>query len=105
MSTILVFLLTLIQFSAVVVSIIVPIKPLFDTLVVYGSPMFFIMNSLGKETVAFEPNIIFPLLAVFHVIKYVALARSQFGEDRRSLHIVSVIMEIMYLAVCAYHLP
>ena len=105
MSTILVFLITTLQLIAVAVGYVVPIAPLFDAFAVYGSPMFFIINLLGHSSVAFESNIIFPLIAMFHVIKYLCLARSQFGYERRSLHILSVIFEVIYLVICAMHLP
>lgn len=105
MSTILVFIMTLAQLLAVILAHLAPIAVLWDALVIYGSPMFFIMNSLGEESVAFEANMLFPLLAAFHIFKYLCLARSQFGEERRSLHFLAVIFEAIYLVICGMNLP
>jgi hypothetical protein len=104
MSTIIVFLLTLGELIAVAVGYFVPIPALFDALVVYGSPPYFIMNSLGRDSVAFEQHILFPLIAFFHFVKYLCLCRSQFCDSRYSLHYLAVIFETIYLVICAFHL-
>jgi len=104
MSTVIVFLMTLGQLIAVVVGYTVPIPTLFDALVNYGSPLYFIFNLISSNSVIAEEHIWFPLLAAFHVFKYMFLCRSQFIEERHSLHYMAVIFEIMYLVVCAYYL-
>jgi hypothetical protein len=100
MSTLLVFLMTLGQLVAVGVGRFVPIPELYDAFVHYGSPTYFIMNLLGNDSVMFEDYPFFPMLAAFHVIKYVCLCRSQFVEARFSLHYLAVIFEIIYLVIC-----
>lgn len=104
MSTIIVFLMTLGQLAAVLVGYFKPFPALFDAAVIYGSPPYFIINSLGSSSVAFEQHPLFPALAAFHVIKYLAMARSQFVMERHSLHYLAVIFEILYLAICFLNL-
>lgn len=101
MSTIFLFLMVLSQMVAVMVGYYKPLPALFDAAVVYGSPLFFIKNLLGSESVVLESNILFPLIAAFHVVKYLLLCRSQFSERYYSLHYFSVILEITYLVVAA----
>lgn len=104
MSTILVFIMTLAEMAAIVIGYFLPMPALFDAVVTYGSPPYFIINSLGGSTVAFAHNPTLPLLAGFHVVKYLAMARSQFVMERHSLHYLSIIFEIIYLAVAFNHL-
>ena len=104
MSTILVFVMTFGQLLAVLVGILKPSPLLFNAFVAYGSPPYFIINSLGANSVAFEANPILPLFVAFHAIKYLALARSQFIMERHSLHYLAVIFEITYLIICFYYL-
>lgn len=104
MSTLLAFLMTLVQLLAVVVAYIKPYPELFDAVIFYGSPPAIIINIIGASSVYFESNIYFPLIALFHVIKYIALSRSQFVTEKPTLHYVAVIFEILYLGTAAYYL-
>lgn len=104
MSTLLIFFITIAQIVAVAVSYLMPIPALFDALVVYGSPPYFIMNLLSENSVALDSYPLFPVIALYHVIKYILLCRSQFGEQQHSLHYVAVILECSYLVICGFNL-
>ena len=96
--------MTAAQLGAVLAGYFVPLPKLFDLTVIYGSPLFFIMNLLGSNSVAFDQNPLFPLIALFHVVKYLLLCRSQFIEERYSLHYLAVIFEVLYLVICARYI-
>lgn len=104
MSTILVFFMTLAQLVAVALGYLVPMPRLFDAAVVYGSPLYFIMNLISTNSVAFEAHLLLPMIALFHVIKYLLLCRSQFTEQHHTTHCLAVMFEITYLVICAGYL-
>ncbi len=104
MSTVIVFLMTFSELLAAAIGYLKPYPELFDAVVGYGSPPYFIIHSLGNSSVGFEQNHLLPLIAAFHVIKYLALARSQFGVEWASLRYLAVAFEVVYLAVCFLNL-
>lgn len=104
MVTIIVFILTLAELLAVALGYLVPFPILFEALVTYGSPVFFILNLLRENPVALGQYLLFPLTSLFHVVKYICLCISQADEDRHYLHFLAVIFELVYLAICIYHL-
>ena len=103
MSTIIAFLLTLTQLAIAGYGYFGHSEIIFQAMVVYGSPLYFIMHLVGGSSVVFEPNIVYPLMAVGHVVKYLALFRSQAMQERLALHYSAVAMEIFYLALSAYY--
>lgn len=96
--------MTLAELAVALIGIFKPSPDLFNLAIAYGSPPYFILNSLGENRVDFGGNPLLPLLAGFHAVKYLTLARSQFVSERHSLHYLAVIFEIVYLAICFYHL-
>lgn len=104
MSTVIVFLLTLGQLVAIAIGYYMPLPELFDALAVYGSPPYFIMHLLSPESVAFDHHPLFPLIALFHIVKYLFLCRSQFVEDWHSLHYLAIILEGAYLVIAGANL-
>ena len=104
MSAILAFIFTLAQAGAAIVGYFKPIPLLFDAAVVYGSPLALLMSAIGQNSVAHETELMFPLIALFHVVKYITLMRSRFVEEYHSFHYMALILEISYLLFCAYYL-
>lgn len=104
MSTILAFLFTFSQTLAVVIGYVKPYPDVFDAFVTYGSPPAMVMGILNHDATTEKMGILFPLLILFHVIKYISLSRSQFVTDRPTLHYTSVLLELGYLASAVWFL-
>lgn len=96
--------MTLGQLAAVFWAYNAPDPKLIEILVTHGSPVRMIRGIFG-DNVDFTQHVFFPMMMLFHLFKYLFLARSQFIEERHSLHYLAVIFEVIYLGICIYELP
>ncbi|MDX2074283.1 MAG: hypothetical protein SFX19_07980 [Alphaproteobacteria bacterium] len=103
MSTIIVFLLTWGQLAVLLSAWYMRLPEVYQALTGYGSPPYFVLNSLGSNSVDFS-NPIMAAMLTFHIVKYVFLCRSQFITDRYSLHYMSIVGEVIYLVICWQYL-
>ena len=101
--SIIVFLCTLTEVTTVALSYAMNAQVILTNAVIYGSPLYIIMNLLGKDSAFLEKNPIYIVFALFHVIKYLCFFRSQWVEDTNAMRKTAVIMEAMYLGACAYY--
>ena len=103
MYTIIVFLCTLAEISALAAGYLLHSQAIFINVAVYGSPFYMVMNLLNRNSPFFETNPIYIGFAVFHLIKYAAFCRSQATEDRNFLRSAAIFMEAAYLAIGGYY--
>lgn len=97
MSTILAFLLILLQTLAAIIGYVKPYPELFDLVVTYGSPPALFMRLLNHAYPASDASMLLPAILLFHVIKYLSLSRSQMVTERATLHYTSILLEVGYL--------
>ncbi len=103
MSTIIVFTMSLLQLVAVAAGYFAPLPILFDAVLIYGSPIYIVFNLLGGESIATNAGSFFPLIVLFHIVKYSFLCHSQFNTERHGLHYAAATLEVVYLALGAYY--
>jgi len=103
MYSVIVFLFTLLEVGTIVVSYAMHSQMVFTNVVIYGSPLYMIMNLLGRDSAFLEKNPVYVLFALFHLIKYFSFFRAQMIEDSNVLLKLAIFMEAIYLAVGAYY--
>jgi hypothetical protein len=103
MYSVILFFMTLAQLSAIAMAFAMGSQMLFSSVAIYGSPFYIIIHLLGNDSAFLETNHIYIGFALFHVIKYFCFFRSQMVEDGNILRSLAIIMEMLYLGICAYY--
>jgi hypothetical protein len=104
MYSVLAFLLTTIEMSAVIGGYALQSQLVFYNMLVYGSPFYLIQNAFTSGSLIHEKNPIYWGFMLFHVIKYFVIFRAQFIEDSNILRTFALIFEALYIGLSSYYL-
>lgn len=100
----LIFLLTLLQLAVVAGSYVTQDNAIFLTAIYYGSPFYLLMTLISPESVFLDKNPLYLVIFGFHVVKYFLFFKAQYIDDGNFRRTMAVVLEGIYLGLCAYYL-
>jgi len=103
MSAIIAFLITLSELAIVLGSAFLHSHNILYNALVYGSPLYLIMNLLNADSVFADSNPIYLGLLSLHIFKYFIIFRAQMNDEHPRLRMSAILMEAAYLALSAYY--
>lgn len=98
------FIFTFSQLAIILTSYALQAKITFNLWVIYGSPFYMIRNALGSESVVFDSNPLYLVLAVYHVIKYLIMFKAQRDAEKPGMFYTAVAFETFYLCLSGYYM-
>ena len=104
MSSLVVFIFTLLQTAIIAGSFLLHWDKYFLGLVVYGSPFYLMMTLLGQDSAFLDTHPIYLGILGFHAIKYLVFFRAQMIDDGNWKRSCAILMEAAYLVLSAYYL-
>jgi hypothetical protein len=103
MAVIVSFLITLAELAFVIGSALMQSHNIIYLALVYGSPLYLIMNMLNSDSMLLDSKPFFIIMFAFHIVKYFIIFRAQLRDDFTWLRWGSIVMEAAYLATSAYY--
>lgn len=100
----LVFFLTLLQLVIVFGSQAMGAEEIFSLAVIYGSPLYLVMNLIKSVTSVLGADAIYIMLLAYHLFKYVLFFCAQLRGDRNFFFFMAIIFEAIYLGISGYYL-
>ena len=103
MFAVLALIMAFIEVGLALLGVLLQSKPLFQAVVVYGSPFHLLMTIFTDFSVFLDKSLFFAFVILFHAVKYFAFFRSQLNDDPAPTRYAGIVLEIAYLGFCAYY--
>ncbi|MDE3061033.1 MAG: hypothetical protein KGJ06_08475 [Pseudomonadota bacterium] len=97
-------LITSAELTVVIGSRIAESKNIFYSWLVYGSPLYLLMNLLSASAEYWKSNPILIALGVFHIFKYLLFFKARTSDVPNFLLPLSIVFEATYLILSGYSL-